>query len=90
MVEGLINTGKISKKQGDIYYLFAMSDLGRSWLDGMTDLTFMEEPIKPIECGYAFLDGRRSLLRDIKKEIMLINHLLKDEHNGQPEPRPSE
>jgi hypothetical protein len=90
-VEELLASKRISKEMYDDYVLFGCSDLGKQWVDRMVLMTFMDEP-SPDNCkgtAFAYMDGRRSLLRNIKQLIHDINQMIKeipdDERNSEPE-----
>lgn len=82
-LQNLITQKKISYEQAKVYQLFACSELGVEWLREMTDATFMEEaPATNVTPHMVmFFDGRRSIMRDIKVLIKMVNHLIKELEN---------
>jgi hypothetical protein len=85
MLDQILEGAKISPEHRELYQLFAVSELGRKVFERMTIDTFMDEP-KDTELsgvGFAFYDGRRSVLRDIHRVIMMINNIIKESQNGK-------
>lgn len=83
MIEELLKAKKISPEKHDLYMLFQFTELGRKVLDKMTMDTFMEEA-KLMEFGestFAFYDGRRSVFRDIRWAIKLVEDELRKLQN---------
>lgn len=79
MLEELLKAGKISSEEFDLYMLFQVNELGRKCMDRMMLETYMDEPRdKEFNgVGFAFYDGRRSVLRDIRRAIFKIEDQLK-------------
>jgi hypothetical protein len=81
MIEELLKAKKITPEHYELYMLFQANELGRKVLDRMTHHYFMEEP-QDMEYsgeGFAFYDGRRSVLREIHRAIINIHKLIKEE-----------
>lgn len=81
MIMELLKLGKITQYMYEIYTLFHATEIGRNCLDRMTKQHFMEEPGKDTfnRQGFAFIDGRRSVVRDIHGVIDTVNDLIKKE-----------
>ena len=79
----LLNKDKINKAQYDLFMLFAQS-LGAEFLKNKLLNAAMEESPCPTNDGFAWLDGRRSVWRDIQHTITYIYNLL-EENNGNNE-----
>jgi hypothetical protein len=72
----LVSSGKIDQADANIYTLFELSEMGRNWLSYMQHQTFLSAP-DPVTGRYdpsiiAYLDGRRSVVRDIMKTIGMV------------------
>lgn len=83
----LCTKGLISPEEYKLYSLFHLHEDGRFFLDSMINKTFMEEPndTEFNAVGFAFYDGRRSLIRNIIKTIEKVITILKDENYvGRP------
>lgn len=82
MIEKIFESGKISPKEYKLYLLFHLSEGGREWLDDAIQKTFMEEPgdAEFNAVGFAWFDGRRSLIRNIIKTIEKVTSILKEEN----------
>ena len=92
MVEDLLNAKKISPEFYELYMLFQANELGRKVLARMTREAFMDEP-KPTEWsgeGFAFFDGRRSLIRDIHGALTFIEEALKEQGNDNGRQQPEQ
>ncbi len=83
MLEDLIAAEKITKEQSEIFYLFEVSDLGRMWFKRMIMETFLEQPPPQDIRGttISFIDGRRSLLREIYGELEFIKNKIREYEN---------
>jgi hypothetical protein len=83
MIEDLVKAKKISQHQYDLYMLFHATELGRKCLTRMTEEAFMDEPTAGefSSTGFAFYDGRRSLLRDIHRAIDIVVDSLRENLN---------
>ena len=83
MIEGLLTSKKITPGEADIYMLYQANELGRKCLERMTLDTFMDEPTEKEFGGegFAFYDGRRSVIRDIRRTIIKIEILIKEANN---------
>lgn len=86
-VEDLLRGQLISYEEFEAYILFSNSEMGKQWFDRMTLHTFMDEP-SPENCNglvFAYMDGRRSIFRNIRSIIDKVNQLIKgtpDDNNG--------
>lgn len=81
LFEDLITTKKISYEEAEIYRLFALEGLGRSWFLRMVHDTFMDcapPPMLTTEI-LAYCDGRRSIMRDVFDIINKVELLMKRE-----------
>lgn len=74
----LLHEGKINEFQYKTYLLYHTYEPGIWYLKYMSESVLMEEP--PVLDGvhFAWTDGRRSHIRDIKMIINLINKLLRE------------
>lgn len=84
MIDDLLDLKRISPEEHDIYMLFQVNDLGRKCLDKMMLEAFMDEPSDKqfSNTGFAFYDGRRSLLRDIKSVIKHVESIIQEVNNA--------
>jgi len=82
-LEQLLISKRISKEQYDDYVLFGVSESGRNWLNRMVRETFMDQPAPDNTKGivFAYMDGTRSLLRNILMLIDHINQMIKEFSN---------
>jgi len=83
MLEQLVEAKKIPPEAYELYMLFQANELGRKVLERMTIESFMDEA-KRMEFGdqtFAFYDGRRSLIRDIRWSITLVEDAIKEATN---------
>lgn len=80
MIEELLASGVIDQKAYQNYHLFQVNELGRKWLYQMMDGTYMDEPAEQDFSGvaFAFYDGRRALIRDIRRMILFVEQKLKE------------
>lgn len=84
MLDDLLGTKRITQAEYDLYVLFQSNELGRKCLNRMIDEAFMDEP-KEKEFsgeGFAFYDGRRSVLRDIRRAIDHVNYVISESEKG--------
>jgi len=82
----LLNTHKIKEVDYDNYLIFEVSEEGKKYLKKMFESVFMEDPLVfDSNAAYAWQDGRRSIVRDIKKSIIEVKTKLKfyKEHNDE-------
>ncbi len=79
----LLSKEKITKEQYDLFLLFAQAK-GAEFLKLKLMGVAMEESPCPTNDGFAWLDGRRSVWRDIQNTINVIHKLL-EENNGNNE-----
>ena len=79
-LEQLLISKRISKEQYDEYVLFSVSETGSNWLKRMVHATFMDQPAPDNTKGviFAYMDGTRSLLRNILSLIDQINQMIKE------------
>jgi hypothetical protein len=85
MIDDLLKIKKISQENYDLYVLFQVNELGRKCLEHMCFEAFMDEPSDKefSETAFAFYDGRRSVLRDIRRAILYVEQCLKElNHDG--------
>jgi hypothetical protein len=80
MLEDLIKVSKITTQDAELYQLFHISELGQKWLSRMMLETFLEQP--PPDQVKAdltlFIDGRRSLLREIHFSLKQVEKAIKE------------
>jgi hypothetical protein len=83
MLEDLFNAGKINAEDRKIYLIFHVSESGREWLQSKMLETFLEQPPLDNLTGelIAFIDGRRSLIREIHFALTRIENLIKENQN---------
>lgn len=74
----LVDVGKIHKSDYDIFILFHLDERGRNWLNRKVEHVFMEAPSTDKGEMFAWLDGRRSMLREIKVVIEYVNKALEE------------
>jgi len=85
MIDQLLQAKKIDDKQYEAYQLFHLNELGRKWLYRLMDGTYMDEPtgMEFSGVGFAFYDGRRALIREIRNAILFVEEKLKEAlHDG--------
>ena len=92
-IDELLQAKKISRFDYLAYAIFACTEHGREFFNKMLMDTFMEEP-QGMDAGgieLAFIDGRRSLFRDIQRALMTIQTKMKEINNdyGSAESRPT-
>jgi len=68
----LLETKKISKTEYHIFLLFELTDLGKEFCHKFQEKLFMEEPAVMTNTGYAWVDGRKSMFREIKRTIDFV------------------
>lgn len=80
MIEEALKAKKITQGEHDLYMLFAVNELGRKCLDRMSKDSFMDEPVDKefSGVGFAFYDGRRSVLRDIHRTLLSVENKIKE------------
>ena len=66
-----------------IFLLFEQTDLGRELLRVMCESILHEEPIDIKKDSVMWLDGRRSVWRDMKLIITKINHLIEEKKHDR-------
>jgi hypothetical protein len=91
MIEEILKANKISQAEYDLYQLFQVNELGRKCLDRMMQDSFMDEPQEKefSGIGFAFYDGRRSVLRDIHRTILKVEYQIKEALNDRPKDDPT-
>lgn len=77
----LVDTGKIFKTDYDVYIIFHLDERGRKWLKEKTESLFMEAPQSDRSESFVWLDGRRSLIREIKVIIECVERSLEEAMN---------
>lgn len=84
MIEELLKAGKITRYDYLVYALFECNELGREFFSNMLNDTFMDEPTSMEDGGIklAFLDGRRSVYRDMRRAFIHIQKMMKEASNG--------
>lgn len=81
----LLNSKRINPFEYDSYLMFELSDLGRNYLKNALDSVVLEEPMQCKKDNVMYIDGRRSVWREIKIAINRINSLLEGEQYERPE-----
>lgn len=76
----LLKKDQINKNQYDLFLLFGKGP-GSGFLKEQLLYSVMEETLIPTESGFAWIDGRRSVWRDIQHTLTHINQLLEGEIN---------
>lgn len=76
----LLKKDHINKDQYDLFLLFGQG-LGSEFLKNQLFHSIMEETPVPTESGFAWIDGRRSVWRDIQHTLTHINQLLEGENH---------
>ncbi len=87
MIEELLKAKKITRFHYLVYALFECNEFGREFFNNMLIDTFMEEPVT-LESGgikLAHIDGRRSLIRDIRRALFDVKKLLTEVNDGKQE-----
>lgn len=83
MIEELLKAGKIERFHYLCFALFECNEFGREWYDKMLLDTFMEEP-QGMDAGgieFAFIDGKRTAFRDIRRALLFVKKQLKEAQN---------
>jgi hypothetical protein len=90
MLDDLLKAKKITSEQYEAYMVFHMSEVGRNWFNRMLMETFMSEapPELMLAGALAHLEGRRSIIRQIKLDIDTVEQLLAEGNYVGSEPRP--
>jgi hypothetical protein len=83
MIDDLLKAGKITRYDYLVYALFECNELGREFFSSMLNDTFMDEPTSMEDGGIklAFLDGRRSVFRDMHRAFFHIQKMIKENNN---------
>lgn len=83
MIEELLKADKISRFDYLVYALFECNEFGREFFSNMLIDTFMEEPLRMESGGIklAFIDGRRSVFRDIRRALFTVKQKLQEVDN---------
>jgi hypothetical protein len=76
----LLIKDKINKSQYDLFSVFGQ-DFGAEFLKNKLLSIALEESPCPSNDGFAWLDGRRSVWRDIQQTISYIHQLI-EENSG--------
>lgn len=79
-LQQLLKKDHINKNQYDLFLLFGQG-LGSEFLKNQLFHSIMEETPIPTESGFAWIDGRRSVWRDIQHTLTHINQLLEGEND---------
>ncbi len=94
MLDELLKADVIPSSWVRMYRVFELTEDGRTLLQEATISYFMEEPDARMASGeqYAFMEGRRSYLREVRRAIDCVREKLKElDHVGQqPESTKSE
>lgn len=90
MIDKLISAGIVGSKEYEAYQLFHLNELGRKWLYQMMDGTYMDEPAEQDFSGvaFAYYDGRRALIREIRRMILFVEEKLKEALHDGPSIQP--
>lgn len=80
----LLNSGKIDRYEYDSYLLFEVGDQGRTYLKNALDAVVLECPLKCNKDNVMWVDGRRSVWRDVRLAIVKVNQLLEGDVNERP------
>jgi len=81
----LLNSNRIDQFEYDSYLMFEVGDLGRNYLKNSLEAVALEAPLKCSKDNVMWVDGRRSVWRDIKIAINKINSLLEGVQHERPE-----
>ena len=81
LLEDLVLSEKIDRDAAKIYQLFTASQIGIDVLRYLEESIFMEEPRDTKAIAYGESEGRKSVVRDLKKTISGINKLLQEQEN---------
>ena len=78
-VVDLLKLKKINDFEYKAYLLFYLNDQGAQFIKNAFEGVSMEEPMSlDSECAFSWMDGRRSIWRDIKIAINKVNYLLEN------------
>ena len=81
-LQGLLASGKITQFDYKTYLLFS-SEMGAPYLRDMIHTYYMEEPAAiASDTPFAWLDGRRSVWRDLQNSMDRVNNLLNGGHDN--------
>lgn len=75
-IEEFYKSGKINQVEFQVYSLFVLSPLGHNFLKFMFESVLMEEVIDCNQANFAWIDGRRSVWRDLKHMINKVDKIL--------------
>ncbi len=80
MIDQLLQAKKIDQKQFELYQLFHLNELGRKCLAWLMEGTYMDEPTDTefSGVGFAYYDGRRAVLREIRRAVLFVEEKLKE------------
>lgn len=73
----LLKKAQINKEQYDLFMLFGQA-LGAEFLKNKLLSVALEESPCPTNDGFAWLDGRRSIWRDIHHTLSYIHQLIEE------------
>jgi hypothetical protein len=76
----LLQKDQINKDQYDLFLIFGQG-AGNKFLKNQLFHSIMEETPIATESGFAWIDGRRSVWRDIQHTLTHINQLLEGENH---------
>lgn len=82
-LQELVDSGKISYQEAQVYTLFHLSEGGRKWYEDLYWQTFMSEPVFDIPETFraeifAYNDGRRSIIRQIALTIDMVKRTINE------------
>ena len=75
-VVNLLNEGKIDLYQYDVYVLYEVNEMGRTFLKNKMEANAREEPQHDRPNSYAWYDGRRSCWREIDAIVSFVKYLV--------------
>ena len=82
----LLNEKYITKEDHSFYLMFNLNSDGRAFLKEQFERSMMEELKEPTgEFMFSFIDGRRSVWRDIKNSIQKVNFCLEEMERDENE-----
>ncbi len=76
----LLKKDQINKDQYDLFLIFGQ-EAGNKFLKNQLFHSLMEETLVPTESGFSWIDGRRSVWRDIQHTLTHINQLLEGKND---------